>query len=644
MSDISRIRPRPHWRTATLGTVLGAAAVGAGLLATALAVHGPTDPFELDGNVANTAGTFNPHVGDFKDDWQNVFDLDGVAAGQFGSPIASSAEHELFIRDLADALPGNLDVMYNAGKDTLDLGDWSRKSVGTVTPPKDDITQAFAKSYDVVKDDGVHKIVYFGAGKGVDTGDAALGFWFFQQELQLTDGNGFSPAHTARNDSIGQRGDILVQADFVGGGKSSEIQIFEWIGFNVPANLYPGLKRFGPLLELKFASNANGPEACTTDDSACARTNSGSVASFWKHNPKSGPANFYQAQTFFEGAIDLTLLAEGICINSFLANTRSAHSETADLKDMAMGGFSTCGAVSVYKECKKVMDGATQLFPAYNAGNEDWTSRHTVTISNPGDGNSPIHDVMLKDTALGDDVTCKIQAYGGNPLDATGRAAEGTVMAADTFYKVANQVGAGDANQITVILECTALSPTFSNSVEVQAGQSDGASNLTASYAEVEADVAACATTLDPNVSVQKSCDGEVVLDPANGYKPKVCVNYTIQNTSSPAQKIDLTAFIDIRSDETQAALLSLLKNADDTAADNVLDPGEINTAKDCYLPAHPDGTVIDPDAVTFSDFARLTGTGRASGIPIGGDTGHVDSGTAICALCPIGLNDTPQD
>jgi hypothetical protein len=623
--------------------VFGAAVVTAGLLATALAVHGATDPFELDGNVANTTGAFNPPSGDNKDDWQNVFELDSVVAGQFGDPVDSAAEHELFIRDLSDALPGNLDVMYNAGKDTLDVSGWTRKSVGTVTPPKDDITQAFAKSYDVVKADGVHKMVYFGAGKGVDNGDAALGFWFFQQELNLVGGNGFGPVHTARNDALGQRGDILVQADFVGGGKSSEIQIFEWIGFNVPANLYPGLRRFGPLLELKFAANANGPEACTADDSACARTNAGSVASYWKHDPKSGPANFYTAQTFFEGGIDLTVLAEGICISTFLANTRSAHSETADLKDLAMGGFSTCGAVDVSKECKKVFaaDGVTQLFPAYDPVDEDWTSRHTVTISNPGDGNSPIHDVMLKDTALSDDVSCKIQAYGGNPLDTTGRAAVGTVMAEDTFYKVANQVAAGDANQITVTLECTALSPTFSNSVAVQAGQSDGGSNLTASYAELEADVAACATTLDPNVSVQKACDGDVVLDADNDYKPKVCVNYTIQNTSSPSQKIDLTSFIDIRTDGTQAALLSLLKNADDSDADNVLDPGETNTAKDCYLPASPDGGVIDPDVVTYSDFARLSGTGRASGVPIGGEDGFVDSDTAICALCPIGLDDS---
>ena len=47
MSDKSRFRPRPHWKTAALGTLLGAGVITAGLFTLAFALN-PLNPFEID--------------------------------------------------------------------------------------------------------------------------------------------------------------------------------------------------------------------------------------------------------------------------------------------------------------------------------------------------------------------------------------------------------------------------------------------------------------------------------------------------------------------------------------------------------------------------------------------------------------------
>lgn len=639
----TRLNPgsRSSWTAVALGTVFGVVVAGAALFGTALAVDDPDDPFELDGNIANASGVFGPPpTMDGKDDWQNVFNLSGVAAGSSGTPVANASEHELFIRDLADAQPNGKDVMYDAGKDSLDVTAWTRKSVNVVTPSKDDITDAFAKSYDVVKDwnnngttadDVAHTIIYFGLGKGVDNGDAAVGFWFFQKQLTETGTAGFGPSHTARDDSIGQRGDILVQADFVGGGAKSEIQIFEWLGNNPPPAGTPASDLFGggTLLQLRFAANGSGPGACTSDDAACARTNNASIASFWPHTPKSGAANFYSAQTFFEGGIDLTLLAPGICINSFLANSRSAHSETADLKDLAYGEFATCGNIAlVSKECKAVSGKS----PLYLSASNEYQYVHDITIRNDGGGSSVYNVGLREDIVTGTAVNsnrCKITAItggGGHALSLPYQIPNNTA-----FTEVASTLAPGAANQMVVTVECISPMKELHNAASVRAGQVPGGTSLSDSIAAVDNDFAACETPFPAALTITKSCKGDVVLDAANDYKPKVCVEYVITNTSGSAgsgtvaQKIDVLTLDDIRLDGTSEDISTLLP-------DKVLDVNESNTISDCYSPKAPDNGQTNADLVTYSDSATITARGKADPTLI-----EKDSNTASCELCPVG-------
>ena len=601
---------RGSWKTAAWGAALGASVLGGLLLTNALAVNEPPFPFELDGNVADPAGG--------RDDWQGVFGLSGVVPPATQAPGAGVDGAEVFIRDLANGNPK--ETQYDAGKDTLDLSGWTRKDVSKVVPDKDNITDAFAKQY-MVDHDGnpatpEHRVIYFGADRFANNGDAALGFWFFQQEVELTGTNGFSPNHTARNVGTGQRGDILIQADFVSGGKSSEIQIFEWVGSG---------GSHGPLDELKFAAS-NGTLVCTADDSACAITNNNPTASYWPYVPKAGSAGTFPAESFYEGGIDITALVGDVCFNSFLANTRTSHSETADLKDLALGDFNTCGSIDlVKKECQA----AEGLSPIYDPDTELFQTKHVLTIRNDGLG-GVIHDVSIRDDAVDADNVCNIIGISGgtgNPVVGTGIAIPNNT----TFIKVAETLAAGVANQMTVTLLCQSPLNGFANSASVRAGQFDGGTNLTDSYAESGSDVTPqCLVESAPSLAVTKTCDN-VTLDPTNDFKPLVCADFSITNTSAPAQKLDVTKWLDTRMDGSTNDLLDNIPLVD---GKRVLDPGEtINVLNECYTPAKPDSDQTDPDLARYSDQVAATGEGF-----IGGEA-EEDTAAATCDLCPTGLD-----
>jgi hypothetical protein len=603
---------RGSWKVAALGAALGASVLGAVLMTSALAVNDPPFPFELDGNVTDPVGG--------QDDWQGVFGLGGVVPPATLTPPGVNGA-EVFIRDLA--LGSSKETQYDAGKDTLNLSGWTRKDVSKVVPDKDNITDAFAKQYMVDHDGNAgtpeHRVIYFGADRFANNGDAALGFWFFQQEVQLTGTNGFSPNHTARNNATGQRGDILIQADFVSGGKSSEIQVFEWVGSG---------GSHGPLNELEFAAS-NGTIVCTSDDSACAVTNNAATGSYWPYVPKAGSSGTFPAESFYEGGIDITALVGDVCFNTFLANTRTSHSETADLKDLALGDFNTCGSIDlVRKECQA----AEGVSPVYDPTTELFQTKHVLTIRNDGLG-GVVHDVSIRDDAVDADNVCNIIAISGgtgNPVVGTGI----PIPNNSTYIKVAETLGAGIPNQMTVTLLCQSPLNGFANTASIRAGQSDGGTNLTDSYAETGSDVTPqCVVESAPGLDVTKSCEN-VTLDPTNDFKPLVCANFSITNTSAPAQRLAITKFLDTRQDGTTN---DLIDNIPLVLGKRVLNPGQtINVLNECYTPAAPDSDQTDPDLARYSDQVAATGEGFIGGIT------QEETAAATCDLCPTGLDGSP--
>ena len=65
----------------------------------------------------------------------------------------------------------------------------------------------------------------FAGDRTSNNGDAQIGFWFYQNGTGPVEINGnkiFDPEHS--------RGDILVLADFTGGGRTATVNVYRWIG------------------------------------------------------------------------------------------------------------------------------------------------------------------------------------------------------------------------------------------------------------------------------------------------------------------------------------------------------------------------------------------------------------------------------
>lgn len=137
--------------------------------------------FELEGNATDDAVA--------GDDWENIYD---------GS---DSANVDTGI--LPD--PSPISIFTGGRKDIQDISEWSHKD-GSV-PDKDDLTNAYAAAYGVDNGGGGSDLViYFGADRFANVGDAFMGFWFFQDDVQALDDGSFSGQHVV--------GDVLVLIDY----------------------------------------------------------------------------------------------------------------------------------------------------------------------------------------------------------------------------------------------------------------------------------------------------------------------------------------------------------------------------------------------------------------------------------------------
>ena len=260
---------------------------------------------------------------------EGLFELDGNAtASAAPGDDWSSHPNALAFTFVDDPLDGKEDNIFTTGdsKDDLNSSDW-RWTIGNV-PDKDNIDNAYAAAYT----QGGDTFVYFGLDRHDNNGDAQVGFWFFKNGLTQNANGTFAPAHTV--------GDLLVVSHFTNGGTVSTIELYEWVGSGGDTNN-----------TLDFIASGltctNAPAA----DQACAIANAADTPAPWAYTPKSGPANIFPANSFFEGGINLTgVFGEDLpCFSSFLGETRSSQSIDAVLKDFALGSFDTCGSVTIVK-------------------------------------------------------------------------------------------------------------------------------------------------------------------------------------------------------------------------------------------------------------------------------------------------------
>jgi hypothetical protein len=271
--------------------------------------------FELDGNATQDAVPA-------PDDWELLYDLGNDTGG-----------HSVAFSGIV-ADPGNATIFDGGRKDTQDITQWGFKNAGGF-PDKNDITNAYAAAYE---DAGGDLIVYFGADRFANAGDAFLGFWFFKGKVGLDETTGkFIGQH--------QVGDALVLVNYPQGATAMpELSVLEW---------NPALADVATNLRLLY-SNV-GP-VCSTDPPAtvCATTNAASTPAPWPYVPKSGPPGAFPPESFFEGGINLSrVLQQNACFSSFMAETRSSTSITATLKDFVLGDFPVC-SLEIEKTCEVV--------------------------------------------------------------------------------------------------------------------------------------------------------------------------------------------------------------------------------------------------------------------------------------------------
>jgi hypothetical protein len=299
-----------------------AAVLAALLISSALAVH-DLGLFELDRNAQD-----NPSVPG--DDWSTLYAGGGSAVAKTEIPIEDTSA------------PGT-QFQGGGSKDDLDVSQWLWNPGEPLD--KDDITNAYAAAYSNTTDTGENDvgdlIIYFGLDRFANNGDAQVGFWFFKNQISLTNtpsGGGFefSGVHSV--------GDVLVQSNFTRGGRVDSVTVYAWDP-TAPHNL-------------RLLTDATDCASTGADDPACATVNQGDTPSPWPFTPKFGTPGMFPQGSFFEGGINVTrLIEERPCFSTFLAETRTSQPFDARLKDFALGGFPLCGKKSGVKFHDKNADG-----------------------------------------------------------------------------------------------------------------------------------------------------------------------------------------------------------------------------------------------------------------------------------------------
>ena len=386
--------------------------------------------FELDGDAEDAALVAG-------EDWDRVLGI-----GSFTTPSGTDEAH-VFVNDGTGA------TIFTTGgsKDDLDVSQW-RHTNGMV-PDKDDILNAFAAAFNNPTTVGDNLagdlILYFGADRFANNGDAQIGFWFFKQRVGLAtdgtfvDGSGDPAHHTV--------GDILIISDFTQGGNISTITIYEWVGTGGDTN---------GTLDLLF-SGQDCSVTSLANDAACAIVNDIPQPSPWPFEPKFGDSNEFPTGSLFEGGINISRidrLNERVtpgCFTGFLAETRSSQSVDAQLKDFAFGAFDLCAArISIEED-------------ATNEVNDDHT--FTITVEKKGPPN------FAFEAASGIEVTAELEEGSVGSFDGSNVCTTGT----DGTCTVTINSSAAGTSTVSASASVTVDGVTFEIETDGDGGNSDAA-------------------------------------------------------------------------------------------------------------------------------------------------------------------------
>jgi hypothetical protein len=572
----------------TAATVVLGLAAGA---TTLFAVHDDTPPpqlFELDGNAVDAALVPG-------DDWDTVVPTNN-----------GSADTSTF---LTDPTGDDESTHFKGGdKDTQDIPDWD--IVTQDDTPKDDIEHAFAAAY--TNDEG-DLVIYAGDDRFATAGSASHGFWFFKNKITV-------PLGSSKFSGVHADGDILVAVEFQQGGSKAVINVFRWETQPVgnASNLqlvFSGTTNVTPGVPFCNAAQGNIPA-----DVVCGITNNVAVSSPWLYHSSSGDPltdEDFPPQSFFELGINVTKLVGETCFASFLASSRSSATETATIKDFAIGGFDVC-AVEVGKACT-----ATPVIV-------DGKLRTTFNVPITSKGSGTIFDVTLAEVPPDDldaGESCQI-----TDISLPTGADPATITLPFTFngtnpVTVYDSLPGNTTGNVTVVCDTINRNP-FVDKVAVTAKTSaslttpDLSDNHTTSTTPP---VETCSLPGHANVQVAKTCKS-VLIDP-DDLTIQVCVEITLTNNSDPAEPLENITVKD--------SVLGTVLTGGTLAAPGAA--GDSTTISGCYTPTSADqtGDPVTADNITFSDHVtEVSGEGSVTG-----DTFSLTAvpplPSASCPLCP---------
>lgn len=579
-----------------------------------------------------------------KVDDNNIFELDGNALASttdkdWANSISSAPISSAVISGVAAKADAASASIFTQGgsKDINGINQW-RYTNGAV-PDKDDITDAFA----IAKNAGSDLLVYFGADRYANNGDANIGFWFFKKDV--------SPGANGKFNGHHSDGDVFVVSGFTSGGLTTEIDVYKW---SCPGDDGDACDNNGSLV---LITSTVGGGTCTPTTGgahvACAIANSAPTPAPWFYTPKTGSTGTFPIATFFEGGVNVgpggLNLGTGLCFASFLVETRSSTSLSAQLKDFTQGGFENCSG-GLTKECtlstsNHGLNGDGTAF-VYNFGGVVHNTGGTLfdvtvtdvfaagvvtgTISPAGSGGGSC--VPGPGT---NEITCKYNV-GGMTTGQCKAWPNGELVdcnnphALETFGTFQSTINGGDLDHATLAAATTlggAQVPLVTDPV-----------------------TASCpGSSASGQISVTKSCTTDIGATP-NFSSIAVTVNFsgTVCNQSATTDLTNITAK-DIqfkKSDNSQigsevvvtfdgASPVNLAACA--AGAGNCTDePASCRTYSGSYSPTAASGPDIDGTVATYVFDDKVTATGHFPAIlDTVNHTGEVtNSKTAECPLC----------
>lgn len=553
----------------------------AAMSATSAYAIDPADSVELDGNVVKQG---------VLDDWQNI------NMGAHNADVATGV--------ISDMPPAT--IFWKGGsKDTRDVTEWWYKD-GSV-PDKDDLRNGYAAAYFLPKSGGGDDLVfYFGAERYANTGDAIMGFWFFQDNVGPGPNNRFTGAHIEN--------DLFVIMEYPQGSNAEPfVQVMRWVdsGGDISDNL-----------ELLFSSGDAGAK-CTTDSDpgvACAITNdgiedAGVFNGLWPYQSKSGGANEYPPESFFEGRVNVSQAFANVgvfdipCFSSFMIETRSSRSETAQLKDFLGGEFPLC-SIAVTKTC-----GAAEL----NANNK-FVIDYSIMLTNTGVGSIGVGETITIDDAPSDGAAFQLSDLVANyDDDANGWAPNEMLTVTGQYISDVN----GGTNT-------------------VDASVSFGSAQITADQYTATCDSLA----LSPALTIVKNCDLYLV-DQTGSYAVNKDYGITVCNTGDAPLDVILTDSVDTALNAQFSLDFAKACLSDNDCSAGYTCNGDLFCEKEGVLEGNFGGNVCNlttgnylPDAAPAGEFGSLSNIANAKATSPVVDTGILgavgNSDTASCDLCPF--------